>query len=237
MYHSIYIDEKNTWDDFYLIPETRPVVNPPEVRTMYVDIPGKDGALDLSTALTGFVLYKNREGSWTFIVDNDHWNWEVAYHTISNYLHGKRMKIILEDDPNFYYIGRLAVDEWKSEQSWSKIVIKYNLEPFKYELTSSVEEWLWDPFSFETGVVRESGNITIPGTLTIIIPSSRRPVIPTFVVSANGNGMTMQVNGGTTYTLYDGTNRNTSIIFGEEETTLELTGTGVLSIIYQGGWL
>ena len=53
MYHSITIGTKNTWDDWHLIPKSRPLVNPPSVKTNVVDIPGGDGALDLSTALSG----------------------------------------------------------------------------------------------------------------------------------------------------------------------------------------
>lgn len=33
MYHSITIGEKNTWDDWHLIPTSRPLVNPPSVNT------------------------------------------------------------------------------------------------------------------------------------------------------------------------------------------------------------
>ena len=46
MYHSITIGSKNTWDDWYLIPSSRPVVNPPKPKTKYIDIPGADGHLD-----------------------------------------------------------------------------------------------------------------------------------------------------------------------------------------------
>ena len=40
MYHSIAFGNKNTWDDFYLVPSTKPIILPPEVKTKIVDIPG-----------------------------------------------------------------------------------------------------------------------------------------------------------------------------------------------------
>ena len=72
MYHSItFINsqnkEKNTWDDWYLIPSSRPVFNPPSVKTQYIDIPGANGQIDLTESLTGYPVYKNREGSWNFM--------------------------------------------------------------------------------------------------------------------------------------------------------------------------
>ena len=49
MYHSITFGEKNTWDDWHLIPSSRPVFNPPVFREKFIDIPGVSGLLDLST--------------------------------------------------------------------------------------------------------------------------------------------------------------------------------------------
>ena len=48
MYHSITIGDKNTWDDWHLIPATRPLFNPPTVKENMVNIPGGDGVLDLT---------------------------------------------------------------------------------------------------------------------------------------------------------------------------------------------
>ena len=30
-YHSVVFGEKNTWDDWHLVPSSRPVINPPDV--------------------------------------------------------------------------------------------------------------------------------------------------------------------------------------------------------------
>lgn len=61
---------KNTWSDWQLIPTSRPVAAPPEMNTHYVEIPGRNGVIDLSTFLTGEPTYKNRTGTWEFIVCN-----------------------------------------------------------------------------------------------------------------------------------------------------------------------
>ena len=60
----------NTWTDWHLIPSSRPSVVPPTIVTKYVEIPGADGVLDLSNFLTGRPTYGQRQGSFSFVVDN-----------------------------------------------------------------------------------------------------------------------------------------------------------------------
>src|SRR5690625_7190522 len=98
MYHSITFGDKNTWDDWHLIPSKRPSFNPPTVKSQYVDIPGGNGVLDLTESLTGYPLYNTRTGSWTFYVENGFKPWDELYSEISNYLHGQKLRAILEDD-------------------------------------------------------------------------------------------------------------------------------------------
>lgn len=143
MYHSITFGDKNTFDDWHLIPTSRPVIMPPPLRSHTVDIPGGFGSLDLTEALTGYPLYDNRTGSLEFAVVNDKWSdWSLAYQTILNYLHGRRMKMTLEDDPSYYYIGRFSVDNWSSGENYSTITINYDLYPYKKQIVSTSEKWL-----------------------------------------------------------------------------------------------
>lgn len=132
MYHSITFGDKNTWEDWHLVPSSRPLFNPPSVKTKIIDIPGGNGSLDLSDSLTKYPLYNNREGDIEFIVMNDYWEWYEAYSTIMNYLHGKTMIAILEDEPDYYYVGRFSVNSWKSQKDYSRITISYSVKPFKY---------------------------------------------------------------------------------------------------------
>ena len=57
----------NTWDDWHMLPTARPMFTPPDVKTNYIDIPGGNGSLDLTEALTGYPLYSNRTGSLNFV--------------------------------------------------------------------------------------------------------------------------------------------------------------------------
>ena len=142
MHHSITFGNKNTWTDWHLVPSSRPVINPPKPKVQYVDIPGADGSIDLTESLAGRPVYSDREGSLDFIVlndfnvDNYNYNWIDVYTDIMRYLHGRRMKMVLEDDPNYYYEGRFEVNSWKSDANNSTIAIDYHLSPYKYEVTT-----------------------------------------------------------------------------------------------------
>lgn len=147
MYHSITIGDRNTWDDWHLIPTTRPLFNPPPVKTSYVEIAGGDGTLDLSTSLTGRPLYSNRTGSWTFYVENGFKLWADLYSEIMGYLHGQKLRAILEDDPDYCYEGRFSVDQWKSDAERSSIVISYSVSPHK----QFVGRMIWDNLKDSNG--------------------------------------------------------------------------------------
>ena len=236
----------NTYDDWFLIPETRPVFNPPELKYVSVDQGGVDGELDLTEVLTGRPTYKNRTGSITFLVENDHKRWSTIYQKIANHLHGKRFRAILEDDPAYFYEGRFTVNQWKSDKWWSSIVIDYNVKPYKYEMLMSDEPWLWDPFSFETGIIRNYSGITVNGSKTITVYGSPMLVCPRFVVSGIPSGATLNVtHGGHTETLQNGDNNVfADIVIPEGISTMTFVETGnsgdthpTVAVQYRGGWL
>ncbi len=191
MIQSITFGDKNTWDDWYLLPVSRPVFSPPEVKTKYIEVPGGNGRLDLSETLTKYPVYDNRKGSFTFRVMNGYGEWADRYSEIMGYLHGQAMRAVLEDDRAWFYQGRFSVDGWNSGDTWSEIVIGYDVNPFKWNRNSSIEPWLWDPFSFETGIIGDK----IFKDITINSPSSWQslsfdtrlfgdvPIAPTIIVS------------------------------------------------------
>lgn len=243
MYHSVIFGDKNSWADWYLLPTSRPVINPPKPKTKFVDIPGADGYLDMSTVLTGDITYEARTGSIEFIVDNGQLSaykadlWSALYSAIMDYLHGQIRKVVLEDDPAYYYEGRLSVNSWKSEANNSKIVIDYTLNPYKFENTSSLEDWFWDTFNFESGIIRDYKNLKVDGNLEFVILGRRMRVVPSFIVTSDdGNGLDVTFNG-QKFHLPDGTSRVVNIITKEGDNTLTFTGKGTVSIDYRGGCL
>ena len=232
MYHSITFGTKNTWDDWHLIPTSRPVFNPPPVKTKYIDIPGANGQLDLSTLLTGAPTYGMRSGSFEFMVENDFLPWDTAYSNICNHLHGQYMIAYLEDDPDHYYEGRFSVDQWRSNPNFSTVLVNYTVNPFKKVRFGTAVEWEWDPFDFETGVIQKFVNLAVDGTdsLTVTVIGSVRAVIPTFTASA---ALTFALRG-ITYELPEGTSRTSAIQILPGDNVLVFSGTGTITIDYRG---
>ena len=255
MYHSIKFGDKNTWDDWKLVPSSRPVFNPPRQKTQYLDIPGADGVLDVSEALTGYPVFENREGSLEFIVYNDYqsYRWQMVYETISNYLHGQRMRAILEDDPNYFYEGRFQVDKWSSEKDYSRITINYTVKPYKYELLDSVDSnWLWDPFNFETDYIshmlfrsiivnsdsawvarhityREGGLAPFCPEFRVELTDANRPITVRYYNPTINRTLVKQLKNGTTF-------EPEMMVFGGD-VTLSFQGHGTVSVIFRKGRL
>ena len=88
------------------------------------------------------------------------------------------------------------------------------VDPYKYETFSSVEPWLWDPFSFRFGVIRNYGRLTYTGALdaehsiavngakVLTAIGSPMPTTPVFyAISSDGNGISVSYKG-TTYPLF-----------------------------------
>ena len=242
---------KHTFRDWGLILKEKPDINFPEVKTNYIDISGTDGHIDLTEALTGEPKYKNRDGSLVFSKVGDRNRWEFLKSSIADFLHGKRMQMITDDDHSYYYLGRFSLNEWKSDKKIGQITIDYSLEPYKYELFSSIEEWEWDPFNFETGVIRNYKELPITPDARITLIGSRKSVIPTITVdSDDGHGFYVYGEygiGGSEqwFFLPDGIYKDPNFIIrqGEHEflfaenTEESISGSGKITVDFKGGRL
>lgn len=225
MYHSITIGDKNTWTDWHLIPSSRPLVNPPNVRASMVEVPGSDGVLDLSDSLIGRPTYANRSGSWDFYVDNGYGTWSDRYSSIMAYLHGERMTAVLEDDPLFYYEGRFSVNQWRSDPYYSRITIDYNVGPYKMYSATEGDLWLWDPFNFDTDVIRSYRNMTVKKgqPLVVNIEGDVMEIVPLITVQVSG--MTVSFKN-VDIMLSKGTHTYDDIVIREGDNELIFTYSG-----------
>lgn len=239
MYHSITFGDKNTWDDWHLVPSSRPVFNPPSLKRKILDIPGADGSIDLSESLTGYPVYENREGSLEFIVMNGYKEWYQTYSDIMDYLHGRTMRAILEDDKEYFYEGRFTINEWKSSKDWSRIVIDYSLGPYKWLTRTSL---IILPNVFKDIPVTESYEAhTFEKSLF-----GRAPVCPSFIVNTvSGNGMYIRfINNelgiDITKLVQNGTTQIPEFLFFGDTVTIYfkcVSGTGTVSINFRQGRL
>ena len=158
---------KHSYNDWGLVLRTRPIIEPPEPKTVYIDIPEANGSLDLTQFLTGNVCYKMRKIKFEFNVMSERSTWNTVYSTIMHHLHGKRMRIVFDEETNLEYIGRCEVTEWKSDKRTSIIKIEALVDPFKYELSTTVETKTAEEF-LEDNVfhLRVGGDAPVIPTIT-----------------------------------------------------------------------
>lgn len=226
---------KNTWDDWYLIPMSRPTMSIPGAQNKFVEIPGMDGSYDISDYLRDDTAFTDRSGSFEFVVDNEHADWLTIYRDIITFLHGQRFRMILQDDPDWYYEGRFTMGEWKSEPARSQVTISYRVSPFKHSIYSEfVDKIIWDTFCFERDMDWSSlyhVELTNGETKTFDIPSyGVKHTVSIRLVS----GSVTAVYGGYRRTI-DTPDQVKTLGTGSRTGTdiLTVTGTGVFDIGWQ----
>ena len=131
-----FVSQANTWEDWHLIPSSRPTIAHPEITTDYQEVTGWNGTQDLTEYVPGGVIWGDRTGSIEFYVANDYEDWKVIRRKIISVIHGKRLKMRLEEQPEYYYEGLFRFNDWKSEAQFSKVVIEYTLQPYKRRISN-----------------------------------------------------------------------------------------------------
>lgn len=222
---------KHSYKDFGLI-LTSKSINLPNLKTETEDVPGMDGALDLTDAITDDVKFKNRKLSFTFTVIDPVKQFLIILSQVTNFLHGKKLRVVIDDDKNYYYEGRCQVNQFKTDKRTATLVIDCDVAPFKTELNGAGVPWIWDTFSFVDGIIYVN-KVTVSGSATVNLINRRRIVSPTFTCTA---AMTVTSNG-STYSLSSGTTTVLAIRLREGDNYVTFKGTGTVTIQYKGGSL
>lgn len=208
----LYFDDLHSFEEFslYLISKE---IGAAEVKTEYVEVLGADGQLDLTEAF-GEVKYKDRKLKFTFSTMETGADWVTVYSNVLNSLHGRKKKITLDDDPDYYYLGRIKVSEYQSSKRIGTIVIEITCEPYKYKQSKTVISRV------------------INGTSTIDFYNGRKTVAPTFITTA----AVQIIQGAKTYSIAgSGTYDELGIVFKQGINTLTFSGTTTITIEYQEG--
>lgn len=109
----------------------------PAVKEKKIEIEGADSDLDL-TDFFGEPKYGNVKHKFPFSTMVAESEFLSLFSTIKNALHGKKERIILDDDPLFYWIGRLHVSKFTNERNIGIVEIEADCEPYKYKLEKTV---------------------------------------------------------------------------------------------------
>ena len=239
---TLYVEETgktfHTLDDWQLALGNNNYIGEPKMETTYIQIPGRNGLIDASEAITGRRVFKKRPLAFELGGKNPRLNWDGIISKMRNEIHGRVCRITLDNDRAYYWRGRVFLEDFDRFRELGTFTLSVpNAEPYKYSLTTSAEPWLWDPFNFETGIITYIGAVTISGTETITIPAGYMPTSPEIVVSDLSGTLTLDY-GGQTYTLTTGTNKIPSILVGgDADVDLTFTGNAKVQIVYRSGSL
>jgi len=230
--YGVKFGDKHSFKDFNLFWE-RFQITYPEAKTYEIDVPGADGQVDLTELLTGDVKFNNRTVSFVFSYLGEYEKWHQVLNEVSNHLHGKKLKIIPDTEPDYFYLGRLSLETEKTDDTMCQLTITGEVEPYKYELVSSTDRWLWNTFSFRTGIIREYNRIVVEGERTVNVIGSKRPVSPEITCSED---MLLRA-GGKEYELKKGRNHAYGLVIYDGDNELIFVGNGTVTIDYRGGRL
>lgn len=203
----------HSFDDLNIILSSKSI-GAPTPKTNIVEVPGADGALDF-TEFFGEVKYKNRTLTFNFSMIGTGSYQLSQYSYIKNLLHGRRMKIVLDADPMFYYVGRLTVGNLSSKKNINTFSVTCDCEPYKYKINKTIVS-----------------NVTTVKPQTLIFLNSRKSVVPTIEITGN---VQFTFNG-ITYTYKTGIYVDDEIIFKSGNnvfTNVFGIGKGKITVEYQ----
>lgn len=193
-------------------------VQPAEPKLNLIDIPGADGSKDISEQPAGRVVYNNRKLTWTFALYPGA-KWHDKHRQVSNALNGKRCRITLDDDPDYYYTGRLVVKKYNADKMLRQITIEATCAPYR------LKQWPTTIFA----------NLNATDQ-TLTLRNEKQPTVPTIEVDTE----TILTWGGSTITVGAGTFSSLDIELQEGDNILQVKttgGTGTITITYQEGAL
>lgn len=192
-------------------------IETPEPKRTVIDIPGRNGSLDLTYALSEEIAYKNRTITLTFAMADYQYRWPVLYSQILSQLHGKQIQVTIEPDTGYFWDSFCVVDTVKSDKNHGTIVIELDAYPFKKK--------------------SELTTYTIVGTAagkSQTCVCDRMPVMPEFYAT---QVCTLRF-GSSSKSLAVGNNSFMDIVFHEGNNDIIIVGSGAeVTVSYREGRL
>lgn len=204
---------KHTYDDWDLV-LTNKSLGLPVPKTSSVEVEGADGSIDTSEVLSGEIKFNNRKLEFEFTMTTDYEEYNELITEIANHIHGRKLKITLDEDDDYYYLGRCQINEWSSDKRVGKIVISCDCEPYKYSVRPTTI------------------TAKINGTTYVKVVGKRMTVTPIIEVS---NDMEIIVDGKSNNLYTNCKNEILDLFIKEGVNTLKFVGNGEVKITYTGG--
>lgn len=194
-------------------------LGPAPVITNMVDVPGRiKGPLDLSTVLTdGEPRFGTRPLSATFeSSEGSRLERKARIDTMTNWLHGWRMNIILPDDSDHYLVGRVLVEELYNDLAHASVQVTAECEPWLYNKDETVVE-------LTAATDEQTATLANPGRLT---------VVPLLEIAGEGASVLIKF-GSASWTLGPGTYQLPDLVLPQGDHLLTYSGTGSVKLTYR----
>lgn len=199
--------------DFELI-RTSKKISAPIIKTNYISIPGRDGVLDF-TEMFGEPRYENRTVEIVFYSKKNIREFDDIYSNLQDAVHGKKAKIVFDEDAEWYYDGRVSVGTWEIDGILGKITVTADVFPYKMKCTNTI-------------VTSEVSEETV-----VICYNERKSVVPIITTDADFvlkfNDISIAVPAGETIVP--------DIKFVQGENIVTCIGTGNITFTYREGSL
>lgn len=188
-------------------------IGAPEIKRQTIDIAGSDGELDF-TDFFGEPKFANVQHQFTFESIRPRNEQLSQYTDIKNKIHGKKGRIILDDDPSFFYVGRCSVSKYTNEKNIGKITITCDCEPYKYKLT-------------ETVVTK-----AVDGVLDVRLTNGRKRAVPLVTIETN-TSLNVIFSANNIWDLAAGSFMLPELELVEGDNIVTVTGTGMITFRWQ----
>ena len=193
---------------------------PAQPKFKYVEIPGGNGSID-ATESTGEITYGDREFEFAFSVfPNDNLTFEERQTLVANAINGKRFNIIVEKDPDYYWTGRVWVDEYASNKRLKRIYVLARVAPYKLKRQETVVK------ATLTGGAKE---IILPNECKRVCPNITLGASSTATIGYNGISIPLNQSGQTVKAL--------DLQLKQGDNILTVTGRGEITFTYREGAL
>lgn len=188
-------------------------IGAPPLKKDELDIPGGNGKLD-NTEFFGEPKFGNATHKFTFTtIQHD---LLTQYSRVKNALHGKKMRIVLDADPAYYYMGRCEVSSFHDEHGVGTIVVTCDCEPFKYALE-------------KTAVYQ-----AVDGVVDVVLLNGRKRAVPEISIETD-TSLNIVYQQSNIWDLASGTYTLPELELTEGENIVTVTGTGTITFTWQVG--
>lgn len=202
----------HTGDDLDLVQEKKEI-GKPTPQSFTVQVPGRNGLLNLTKGLTGKVTYNNRSLSFQYFGTGDRERLLYLDAYMSRF-HGETIRIVDDDYPEHYYEGEASVETtFSASGNYITIKLTVDAQPFRLKL---------EPTIFSRSV---------SGVVNIRLYNESIPAIPEITLSA---AMTIE-RGSVAYALEAGTYSIETFELERGVNDFVVSGEGMVTFKYQEG--